>query len=52
MVVAGIQVIIMFGCYFCAKSSAAADAKAEQDEIDKHTKAYQQLEQMDPNQIP
>ena len=26
MVTAGIQVIIMFGCYFCAKQSAASDA--------------------------
>ena len=52
MVTAGVQVIIMFGCYFCAKSSAAGDVQAEKDEMEKQTKAYQSLEQMDPNQIP
>ena len=41
LITAGVQVLVMFGCYFCTKSSAAADDQAEKDEIEKHAKAYQ-----------
>ena len=40
LITAGVQVLLMFGCYFCAKHSAAADEKMEKDEIEKHTRMY------------
>ena len=40
MITAGVQVIIMAGCYFCAKGSMDGDAKIESDEIAKQSRAY------------